>query len=222
VKVAAISSLVCIAFAPATAQTACVQPHPTAQYSGPLTRGRLLEHPVPAYPERAKSRGISGLVTFRAHILEDGTIGHLTALSGPPELQESVEKTLYRWRYTPYTANGQPVDVYTSIPVGFGNGSAGPAPTPTGQKISALELQGLLVRSYPAKRSKEAEKANVSGPVTLHVTLDKTGRIADLGVLCGAEQLEDAALETVRHWIYRPYLSNGQPVSVESTIDVQF
>jgi protein TonB len=78
------------------------------------------------------------------------------------------------------------------------------------------------VRSFPAKRSKQAEKANIFGTVQLHVTLDETGRIADLGVLCGPEELEDAALETVRHWIYQPYLSGGRPVAVESTIDVRF
>ncbi len=210
----------------ASSQTACPAPRPARNYAGPVQRGQLLEHQVPQYPGKAKSHDVSGSVVFRAHILEDGTIGHITVLSGPPELQESAEKTVYQWRYTPYTVNGQPVDVYTTIPIQFGlnqpGGASGPAPKPSGQKISALALQGLLVRSFPAKRSKQAEKANIFGTVQLHVTLDETGRIADLGVLCGPEELEDAALETVRHWIYQPYLSGGQPVAVESTIDVRF
>jgi TonB family protein len=216
----------CLAALPAMGQTPCSVPRPDAKYTGPVHRGQVLDHPTPPYPGGARAHGISGTVIFRAHILDDGTVGHLTPLSGPPELQESAEKTLYRWRYTPWTSNGQPVDAYTTMPVSFGlhrpDGATGSPPKLTGQKISPLELQGLLVRSYPSRRSKKAVKANLSGTVQLHVMLDETGRIADLGVVCGAEALEDAALETVRHWRYHPYLSNEQPVAVESTIDVTF
>jgi TonB family protein len=118
------------------------------------------------------------------------------------------------------------VDAYTTLPVTFNlprpDGSFGLPPSPTGRKIAALDLQGLLVRSYPAKRPKEAVKSNIFGNVTLHVVLDEAGRIADLGVICGPEELEDAALETVRHWSYQPYLDNGHPIAVESTIEVPF
>jgi TonB family protein len=225
-KLATVLSVFFVAGLGAAAQTPCTVPHPAVKYTGPLKRGALIEHPTPVYPAQAKSRGISGSLLFRAHILEDGTIGHLTVLSGPPELQEATEKVLYHWRYTPWTANGQPVDVYTDIIFSFGlpqpNGTVGSPPKPTGQPIPALAFQGLLVRSYPAKRPKEAEKTNIFGTVTLRVVLDETGRIVDLGVLCGPEELEDTALETVRHWIYQPYLSSGHPAAVESTIDVQF
>jgi TonB family protein len=208
------------------AQTACPAPHPNVKYPDSVKRGVLIEHQVPVYPAAARAHGVSGILLFRAHILEDGTVGHLTVLSGPPELQEAAEKALYRSRYTPWTANGQPIDVYITLPMSFGlnqaNGSTGPAPKPSGEKIAALALQSLLVRSYPAERPKEAKRANIFGIVTLHITVDQTGRIADLGVLCGPEELEDAALESVRHWVYQPYMSNGQPTAVESTIDVSF
>jgi TonB family protein len=102
---------------------------------------------------------MSGVVTFRTHILEDGTVGHLTVLSGPPELQQQAEKTVYRWRYTPWTANGQPIDIYTTIPIGFGlpkaHGSVGPTPKAQGLKISPTELQGSLVRSYDQRKRRE-------------------------------------------------------------------
>jgi TonB family protein len=225
-KLAALVPILCVACLHVMAQTVCPQPHLTAKYAGPVSPGHVLEHSNPDYPSSAKSRGISGSVTFRAHILEDGTVGHLTVLSGPPELQEAAKKTLYRWRFSPWTANGQPVDAYTTLPVTFNlprpDGSVGPPPRPVGQKIPAIELQGLLVRSYPAKRPKEAVKSNIFGTITLHVVLDEAGRIADLGVVCGPEELEDAALETVRHWSYQPYFGNGHPIAVESTLEVHF
>jgi TonB family protein len=208
------------------AQSDCPVPHSVARHGGSIMKGHLVEHQVPTFPGRARAHDISGVVTFRAHILEDGTVGHLTVVSGPPELQEQAEKTVYRWRYTPWTLDGQPIDVYTTIPISFGlnksDGSAGPTAKPKGLPISPSELQGLLVRSYPAQRSKDAKRTNVSGTVQLRITLDETGQIIDLGVVCGPEMLEDAALETVRHWIYKPYLDSGQAKSVESTVDVRF
>jgi protein TonB len=34
--------------------------------------------------------------------------------------------------------------------------------------------------------------------------------------------LTQSALEAVRQWKYRPYLLNGEPVEVETTIQVNF
>jgi len=222
-KLPIIVIIICFVCLHAHAQADCPVPRPAANYTGHLQPGQLLEHPVPPYPERVKSHGISGTLVFRAHILEDGTVGHLTPISGPPELQEPVEKTIYHWRYTSWTVNGQPVDAFKYITMNFNlNPALGSAQKPTGLKVSPSTLQTLLVRSYPAKRSKEAEKANIFGTVQLHIIVDDKGRIADLGVVCGSEALDDAALETVRHWIYQPYLNNGHTVAVESTVDVKF
>jgi protein TonB len=34
--------------------------------------------------------------------------------------------------------------------------------------------------------------------------------------------LQQAALDAVKTWLYRPYLLDGQPVEVETTVDVIF
>jgi protein TonB len=34
--------------------------------------------------------------------------------------------------------------------------------------------------------------------------------------------LQDSALSAVRSWRYRPYLLNGEPVEVETTVNVIF
>jgi periplasmic protein TonB len=38
----------------------------------------------------------------------------------------------------------------------------------------------------------------------------------------GNPMLHQAALDAVIHWRYRPFLLNGQPVEVETTINVIF
>jgi len=52
--------------------------------------------------------------------------------------------------------------------------------------------------------------------------IQKDGLIGDLRVVSGPPMLADAAVEAVRQWRYRPYLLNGQPVEVRTTVNVVF
>jgi protein TonB len=38
----------------------------------------------------------------------------------------------------------------------------------------------------------------------------------------GPPVLQQAAIDAVKQWRYRPYLLNGEPVEVETTIEVEF
>ena len=71
---------------------------------------------------------------------------------------------------------------------------------------------------YPA----EAIKNHVSGTVVLHATISTKGNVESLRVISGPASLQQAALDTVRQWTYRPYLLNNMPVEVETTINVVF
>jgi periplasmic protein TonB len=41
-------------------------------------------------------------------------------------------------------------------------------------------------------------------------------------VVSGHPMLTNAALEAVKEWKYKPYYLNGEPVEVETTINVNF
>jgi protein TonB len=56
----------------------------------------------------------------------------------------------------------------------------------------------------------------------LAATISKTGIIENLRVTSGPPMLRQAALDAVQSWRYRPYVLDGQPVEVETTIDVIF
>jgi protein TonB len=62
----------------------------------------------------------------------------------------------------------------------------------------------------------------VSGTVVLAATISKTGTIENLHVVSGPPVLQQAALDAVQTWLYRPYLLDGEPVEVETTINVVF
>jgi protein TonB len=62
----------------------------------------------------------------------------------------------------------------------------------------------------------------IAGAVQLQATISRDGTIENLRVVSGPALLQAAALEAVRQWRYRPYLLNGEPVEVETTINVDF
>jgi protein TonB len=67
-----------------------------------------------------------------------------------------------------------------------------------------------------------ARAAHVSGAVVLHAIINKAGSIERLEVISGPEMLRASALDAVRNWKYKPYVLNGDPTEVETTITVNF
>jgi protein TonB len=67
-----------------------------------------------------------------------------------------------------------------------------------------------------------ARQTRISGTVRLHAIIGKDGSVQQLEVLSGHPLLVQAALDAVRQWRYRPTLLNGEPVEVDTTIDVIF
>lgn len=89
-------------------------------------------------------------------------------------------------------------------------------------RISQGVTQGrLLVKLEPAYPPL-ARNARIQGQVVLSAIISKTGEIQDLTLVSGHPMLVPAAIEAVRKWRYRPYLLNGAPVEVETTITVSF
>lgn len=89
-------------------------------------------------------------------------------------------------------------------------------------RISQGVTKGLCIHrvepSYPAL----AKQARVQGEVVLNAVIDANGQIQNLQLISGHPMLVPAAIAAVREWRYKPYLLNGQPVEVETTITVIF
>jgi TonB family protein len=77
----------------------------------------LVKKSVPVYPVDAKKAKIQGKVALDAIIGKDGTIQHLSVISGPTELQQSAMDAVRQWEYQPFLLNGNPVEVETTINV---------------------------------------------------------------------------------------------------------
>ena len=89
-------------------------------------------------------------------------------------------------------------------------------------RISSGVAAGLKTHDVTPKYPKEAREKGIQGDVFLQATIDSTGSIASVTVVQGDPLLAAAAVEAVKQWKYRPYILNGEPVEVETSIKVQF
>jgi TonB family protein len=92
-------------------------------------------------------------------------------------------------------------------------------------KIPSAVLASLAVYQkhpmYPAEA--RANKDTIDGPVVLHAVISKEGTVEQLTVKQSLrEDYDKAALDAVKEWRYKPYVLNGEPTAVETTITVNY
>jgi len=99
-----------------------------------------------------------------------------------------------------------------------------PPPRPTvtrtrvGGAVQAAKLVNRVQPIYPPL----ARQTRISGTVRLHAIIAKNGSVEQLTVESGHPLLVQSALDAVRQWRYQPTLLNGEPVEVDTEIDVIF
>jgi protein TonB len=104
-------------------------------------------------------------------------------------------------------------------------GSTTPPPkvaTPQKIRVSSGVVEGLKLNAPTPTYPQMARIAHIQGDVILQATISKTGTVENLRAISGHPILIQAALDAVRQWKYKPYVLNGEPVEVETTIKVQF
>ena len=96
---------------------------------------QLLTKVDPEFPSKAAEQGISGDVVIDAEVGADGYIEHVGVVSGPPVLQAAALFAVRQWTYKPYSLDGKPVAVETTVTLRFGSGH-GPAISEAGPTTS--------------------------------------------------------------------------------------
>ena len=97
-----------------------------------------------------------------------------------------------------------------------------PAPRVKPVRIGSGAADGMLLKKVAPEYPLEAKLVRLEGTVVLRTVIDKTGEVSEVFATSGPPLLESAAVEAVKQWQYRPYTLNGQPVDVETTVEVVF
>jgi periplasmic protein TonB len=94
--------------------------------------------------------------------------------------------------------------------------------TPQRVRVSSGVSSGLLIRKVSPNYPPLARQARIQGTVVLQAQISKDGSIINLNLISGHPMLAPAAIEAVKQWKYKPYLLNGEPVEVETQVQVNF
>lgn len=78
-----------------------------------LTLGSLIGYATrkvnPIYPRQAKSMRLTGVVTIKIMVDEDGSVADIVDMEGPSMLTRAAEDAIRKWKFRPFKRDGQPV-----------------------------------------------------------------------------------------------------------------
>jgi TonB family protein len=225
--------------------------NPRLQIREGAMRALRIQTVDPVYPAPALQTHVQGTVILSVVINSSGDVDGVAQITGPPMLVEAATEAVKQWKYRPYLLNGEAVEVQTTVRLSFAlsgdddargsvtdapveastggdvTGVIAPAPAtgalvPKRIRVSSGLESGMLLSKVQPQYPADAKEARIQGVVVLQATIDKEGNIAQLELISGHPMLAPAAIEAVRQWKYRPYLLNGDPVEVETQIQVNF
>jgi len=186
--------------------TTCIDPDiPAVRILGPLAQGRLVV--------------FDNIASFRGrYVARDITV----KLAGKPEINahldtlESVD-AVNEALFTP------PPDAKPLTPIApLSNAGPEPGQIPKIVSISAGIAVGRLIRASPPFYPIWAKQNGISGTVVIQAKIGKDGHVYDAHAISGPDELRGAAVDAVKHWVYKPYVLNGEPVEVLTTVNVIF
>jgi TonB family protein len=216
------------------AQTAT---QPPAVMPGDSTQLELVKKVTANYPLEAQGERIQGQVRLRLHVSENGDVENVDVLSGDPILVPSAVSAAKKWKFKPFIRNGKPAKVATDVPFNFAftekvtdvtetapaqASSAGTSNASQPVRLPTGVAAGMLIHRVAPVYPPDARHAHIEGVVVLHAIIGKDGAIKDLTVITGPKELTRSAIGAVQQWRYRPYTLNGEPVVVDTQIQVNY
>jgi protein TonB len=114
----------------------------------------------------------------------------------------------------------------TSSPIwGERSSQEKPAPqtsVPPRATVKGDAMKKQLIHKVNPPYPREAMDNRIAGVVKVHVVIGVDGGVMQVEYLSGPAIFVQPTLNAVRQWKYKPQTSNGQPVEVDTTVDVVF
>jgi TonB family protein len=182
----------------------------------------------------------TGLLSMYISVDRDGRVREAYPLnSDNAGLQDAARDQLLKWKLKPMAADGRPVQAQAALSFQFdttlashpaqpsGDAVAAPVPQDTASEqtpgVKRGLVKGFLVSQTVPWYPDEAKGKHIQGKVVLSILIDADGTTSDIHMLSSPDQtLTDSAIAAVKQWRYKPYELNGVPVSIRSTVEVNF
>lgn len=184
--------------------------------------------PPPVYPSVLLGSITGGLANVEILIDEHGNVQLPHVVSATDDaFGYAAVQSVSMWRFAPPTSHGQPVVVRMELPVIFTLPKSDYVPAANDVKnFKRADMDQLPVPilqtapQYPF----DLKSNNISGTVMVGLIVDTEGHIRDAHVLksSGYSQFDQAAIEAISKWVFKPGRKNGQPVNVPMEIPITF
>jgi TonB family protein len=89
-------------------------------------------------------------------------------------------------------------------------------------QVSPGVMVGLLFHRVQPIYPDSAKQNKIEGVVVVSAIIDECGYVAEVNPISGPAELIPAAITAVKQWEYRPYISSGKPVAVETQLRINF
>lgn len=96
------------------------------------------------------------------------------------------------------------------------------AKAPLRVRVSQAVAVRMLEKRVTPEIPEEVRKKHmhVEGMVTLKIVISRDGDVSQVALVSGDPALAPSAIDAVKQWKYKPYLLDGQPVEVETTVQM--
>jgi len=81
---------------------------------------------------------------------------------------------------------------------------------------------GVTIKKVAPFYPRSAYESGIEGTVILQGVISKEGRIKDLIAVSGPQALQQSAIDAVKQWEYEPWILDGAPIEVETTLTIPF
>ena len=89
--------------------------------SAGITEGAKIRDALPSYYEIARENRVEGELALRAVIDTTGSVTRVCIIKAlGAGLDDMMVQTVRQWKYKPYTLNGQPIEIQTTVTTRFG------------------------------------------------------------------------------------------------------
>ncbi len=85
-------------------------------------------------------------------------------------------------------------------------------------RVSGGVFAGQILTKQIPQIPTEALKDRPSGTMVIAIVVDPTGHVVKSSVISGAEVLRPYCLDAINQWTFRPFLLDGRPVFVQTTV----
>jgi TonB family protein len=214
-------------------QTIYAQNEKRAKISqGGVCNGSATYLPKPEYPEEAKSQDIKGTVSVQILIDKNGNVESAKGLSNHPLLRKEAEKAALKAKFRQAFSDGKPT-IVGCVLVYFFNPKDSEKPENKNEeqngvtkeipKICTGGVRNSVATYFPQPEyPKEAKEQNISGSVSVKVSIDEEGNVTEAKACLGHPLLHLEAEKAAMKAKFKPTKLSGVAVKVSGIIVYNF